>query len=394
METIKLSEILGQKVKKIHSGSELIFLYELAKYTKELLNKELDFEDIQMIKELRSSEYYSYVYSKGLNMNYSPMDSELVDISEISRKFFNSDLSGIVFQEKNEKRWVYNYRTDTRANLVLNQYNRSAGYVSLYCYMLISYYKKGKKAPLLVLENTSPKQEEMEYLDVLILSNFGNNFLKGKVEIHFSKDVVIQPEWEAYIMYHRQLGMMNREISVSDKMKYVLKNYNYGDVVLYYTTDKAIKSKTIRRLMTCHPGVITGMTRKGVTVTYYPDIQTKLTTKRELQKAEEVCGGEYKYSWADYNRFIVSKVHLDYYDFGIDTLFYTEDNYLLSPLNGTDEFEQYLVDANGIEGVYKMDTLNTIYAVFEDRGINYNKERFLEKYFKKEKPMYDKIMGR
>lgn len=394
METIRLSELLGQRMKKVCSGSEIIFLYELSKYTKDILHKTLDFEDIQIVKELRVNEYYSYIYSKGLNLNYTPLESELVDISEVSRKFFNSDLSGIVLKEQTDTQWVYNYRTNTRANLVLNQFNRSAGYVSLFCYMLVTYYKLGKKLPLLVLENTSPKQEEMEYVDILILQNFGNEFLKDKVKIIFSKDVVIQPEWEAYIMYHRQLGMMNRECSVAEKFKYLMKNYDTGDVVLYYKTDKAIKSKTIRRLMNCHPAVITYITRTSIGLRYYPDTTTALTQKRELQRAEEVCGTGFKYSPDDYTRFITCDVKLDLFDTGIDTLFYTEDEYLLRPINGTDTFEQYLVDKNGIEGVYQMDTINTIYAVFEDRKVKYDKERFLNRYFKKEKPIYDMVKGR
>ena len=394
MEKIKLSDILGFRVKKVYSGSELLFIYEINKYTKEMLGKELDLEDLQMVKELRRSEYFSYVYSKGMSFNYMPVDSELVDITEVSRKFFNSDLSGVVFATQTDKEWVYNYRTDTRANLVLNQYNRSAGYVSLYAYMLVSFYKIGEKMPLLVLENTSPKQEEMEYVDVLILKNFGNEFLKNSVEVRYSKDVVIQPEWEAYIVYHRQLGLMNAEIKPLEKFKYITKNFNYGDVVLYYETDKAIKSKSIRRLMNCYPAVIRGISKMGISLEYYPDITTLLTKKRELQKAEELCGGEYRYSHEDYNRFPCCTVNLDYFNFGVDALFYTEDKYILTPQNGTDLFKQYLVNKDGIEGVYELDTLNTIYAVFEDRKINYNKKEFLNKYFKKSKPVYDEIKGK
>ena len=144
---------------------------------------------------------------------------------------------------------------------------------------------------------------------------------------------------------------------------------NYGDVVLYYETDKAIKSKSIRRLMNCYPAVIRGISKMGISLEYYPDITTVLTKKRELQKAEELCGGEYRYSHEDYNRFPCCTVNLDL-------------------------FKQYLVNKDGIEGVYELDTLNTIYAVFEDRKINYNKKEFLNKYFKKSKPVYDEIKGK
>ena len=394
MSSIKLSELMGKHIKKVFSGSELLYIYELNKYTKELLGADLDVEDIQMVKELRKGDYFSYVYSKGMNFNYIPIESELSDITEVSRRFFNSDLSGVVFETQTDDTWLYNYKTNTKANLVLNQYNRSAGYVSLYAYMVVNAYKMGKKVPLLVLENSSPKQEEFEYVDILILKNFGNCFLKDKVEVIFSKEVVIQPEWEAYIMYHRQLGLMLSEVKATDKFKYMTKNFEYGDVVLYYETDKAIKSKSIRRLMNCYPAVIKSVTKTGVSLEYYPDISTELTKKRELQKAEEICGGEYKYSHEDYNRFPRCSINLDYFNFGVDTLFYTEDRYLLTPQNGTDSFKQYITNKDGIEGVYDMDTLNTIYAVFEDRHIRYNKEGFLNKYFKKEKPLYDIIKGR
>ena len=43
------------------------------------------------------------------------------------------------------------------------------------------------------------------------------------------------------------------------KFKYISKKFEVGDVVLYYKTDKAIKSKTIRRLESCHPAVITSI---------------------------------------------------------------------------------------------------------------------------------------
>ena len=70
METISLNELLGLKIKKIFSGSELMFLYELNRYSKEILKKELDLEDVSIVKELKKCDYFSYVYTKGLDVNY------------------------------------------------------------------------------------------------------------------------------------------------------------------------------------------------------------------------------------------------------------------------------------------------------------------------------------
>jgi hypothetical protein len=394
METISLNELLGLKIKKIFSGSELMFLYELNRYSKEILKKELDLEDVSIVKELKKCDYFSYVYTKGLDVNYYPKREELVDIGEISRKFFTSDLSGVVFEKKTAKEWVYSYTTDRRANLILNQYNRSGGYVSLYAYMVVKSYESGKKVPKLILKNNSPKQEEMEYLDIIILKNFGNKLLEGKVEIEYSTEVVVQPEWEAFVMYHRQLGHMLTDSTSLEKYKYTVKNFEVGDVVLFYKTEKAIKSKTIRRLINCYPATILAITKEGVKLEYYPDITTELTHKRILEGIQEKYEGEYSYSPEDFSRFSKCGITVSYINMGIDHLLYQEDEFIMAPLNGIDTFEQYLVDKNGIEGVYKLDTLNNIYAVFEDRKITYNKDRFLNKYFKDTKPKYDKVLGR
>ena len=260
--------------------------------------------------------------------------------------------------------------------------------------MYILSYKNKKKVPKLVLKNTTPKQEEFEYVDIIILKNFGNKFLEGKVDIEYSRDVVTQPEWEAYVLYHRQLGFMNKEYNYNEKYKYISKKYQPGDVVLYYKTDKAIKSKSIRRLVNCYPALISDITKDNIKLVYYPDITTALTRRRQLEKAEEACGGEYKYSKEDFEKFPACSITVDYFNLGVDLLLYMEDEFIFAPLNGTDKFEQYLVDKNGVEGVYELDTLNTIYAVFEDREIGYNKKKFLDTYFKKTKPVYDEILGR
>lgn len=393
MEKITVSNLLGIKVKKLFSGSEIMFIYELSKYCESLLNKKLDCKGITIEKELANCDYYGYVYSKGLSFDIKP-NMDKIDLSAVSRRFFNADLGGIVFEKKTDEEWLYDYNTDKAANLVLNKYDRSCGYVNLYAYMIVSSYRDKKSVPVLFLRNSSPKQEEQEYLDILILMNYGNQFLKDKVKIQFSKQTVNQPEWEAYIMYNRQLGYMLEEVPSSVKYKYFAERFNVGDVILYYKTEKSVKSKSIRRLLNCYPCVIRSITKENVTLDYFSDITTALTRKRMLQEAELAFNNEYKWSYEDYSQFSHGSMTLSFYNIGIDRLFYTEDELLMTPFNGTDTFEQYIVNDKGIESVYHLGTLDTIYAVFEDRGIEYNKEGFLKKYFKNDKPMYDKILGR
>lgn len=394
MDYITLTELLGSKVRRIQSGSELLFVWELYKYSKELLDRVLTIEDAQVLKAVRDGEHFAYVYNNSeLNLNYTPSENEiLADYSETDRKYFKGDLSGIVFEKQTEEDWTYCYHTDKSANIVLYGYNRSAGYVSLYAYMVVKAYKEGKKVPKLILKNLSPKQEEQEYVDILILMNYGNQWLKDKVEIQFSKEVVVQPEWEAFIMYQRQLGNMLEETPLLKKIKYMTKHFVVGDVVLYYQTDKSIKSKSIRKLTNCFPAVITEINKNEFKLNYYPMIETFLTHKTRLEEVEQNSGIEgFKYTSYDYNNFPVCSVTLDYISTGIDILTYTEDSFILKLMKGTDTFPQYIKNSNGMTHIYDLDTINTIYAVFEDRKVEYLKERFLQLHFKREIPVYDEI---
>lgn len=398
MQYITLEELTGLKVKKILSGSELLYLYELYKYCKQILNMVLTIEDAQVIKEVIQGEHFAYVYRNcDINLNYYPKEGEsLADYSETERKYFNGDLSGIVFEKQTNEEWVYSYHTDRSANIVLNGYNRSAGYVSLYAYMVVLSYKEGRKVPKLRLKNLSHKQEEMEYLDILILRDYGNKFLKGKVEIEFSRDFVVQPEWEAYIMYNRQLGYMLKESSLAEKRKYMLKEFEVGDVVLYYQTDKTIKSKTIRKLVSCYPGVIRSIGDESFKITYYPLIENYLTRKIKLEEAQEKANiPGFKYTHEDFEMFPESEVILDYIDTGIDKLFYTEDSFIMKLRDGNDKFNIYLEDKEGQIQEVEVGTIDLVYTVFEDRGVKYNKTKFLKQYFPRGKePIYTKITGK
>ena len=394
MEYLTLRELLGKKVKKIKSGSELLLLYELYRYTEELLGKVLTIEDASVIKEVVEGEHFSYVYQNSpIELNSYDLDGKrLADYSSTERKYFKGDLSGIVFEKQTDEEWVYSYHTDTSANIVLNGYNRSAGYVSLYAMMLVTYYKKGKKPPKLVLKNLSYTQEEMEYVDILILRDYGNKLLENKVELEYSEDLVIQPEWESYLTYKKQLGFMLEESTRDEKYKYCKKEYAPGDVLLYYQTNKVVKSKSIRELKSCYLGVVRNITEHGLGLTYYTLMETYDTHRYRLKEAESNIETEgFKYTEEDYRLFPESDVVLDYMVTGFGDLFYKEDVYVMPLMDTNEVFTQYIKDKNGEIQEYKMGVIDLVYTVLEDRGVEYNKEKFKKMYFGRKKPMYDKI---
>jgi hypothetical protein len=86
----------------------------------------------------------------------------------------------------------------------------------------------------------------------------------------------------------------------------------------------------------------------------------------------------------DYTQFNARQQTIQFTSLGVDYLTYDEEYMIMKP--STDDGSVQLMvmpDDKGGWDIQKveMDTLETIYAVMENRGVRFNKERFLEMYF-------------
>lgn len=399
MTKVSLQELLlfAGKIRKLHTGSELLLAYELDKYLKMMAGKSLDLSNVTIAKELLSGEHFSFI------VNHMQLDipidrTMLADISKVHRRFFTQTVEGVAFKKVSDDEVVYDYYHDINANKIMRDDHSSAAYVSLAAYLIVSSYLKGKEMPKLIIDHERYNQREMEYADIFILKDYGNRILKDKVEIRYSTAWGYQPEWEAFVMYHRQRGEMNREYSIPEKFRYLKKNFEIGDVVLLYQRRPKGARGSISRLESCYPAVIRYYDSNVVRLDYYPIIQTKLTRYIELREVDERFlreGKESIYTDHDYERFVVSSETLPLVDVGVGTHTFLESTFFIKPLD-TDGSYQYFENPQGGYDKVWLSTLDTIYAVFEDRGVDYNRERFLDTYFRPYNriPVYDQLVNR
>lgn len=434
MEEVSFNSLMPKEVhvKKIHSGSELLLAYELDKYLKKLAGKELSMKGISVAKELLSSMHYSFVVANGLNIGQQQEIQDLASYSKQLKYFFTGTVESVVFQEETADIISYNYNKDVIANSVLHGENRSASYVSLVAYLMVLAYINNEPYKKLFIDHSKYNERDREYVDLVILQLHGNKILKDLVEIDYNKNSKYEPTWEAMVVFNRQLGRMAREYSISEKYKYLSKNFEVGDVVLLYRTKGDASGKEISKLASCYPAVINSFDNQQIMLNYYPNVVTQLTNTMELNKIVQGLDEEEKdiFTPEDYSMFTESKEFYHLVSFGIDKCTYLEETFILKPLDvfaDTDGSIQHLKSA-GLEGqsfapnqlrlepsesdssMYDairdaksgmktercwMSTTDTIYAVFEDRGVQYNKEKFLETYFysKGIVPVYDEYLN-
>lgn len=396
---IKLFDLLGVRVRKVRTGSELIFINELNKYAKRLLDAELDLSDIHVDKQLIMGEHFSYVTSKGLVFS-KPVDlDELVDYSRSIRFYFDTIIDEIAFVECDlaNQKVVYSFNQDVKVNNILHRDNRSQGYVSLYALLVVKAYQQGNGLPKLIIDHENYNNQELEYVDLNILQDYGNKLLKDKIEIKSSSYWGYQPEWEAFVLYHRQLGLMNGDYSTVEKYNYMNKNFEVGDAVLYYTTTKVAKGKQMNKLEACYPAVIRNINSHGVLLEYFPIVQTKLTRSMELIRVDEEFQEDERqsiYTDEDFERFYGCRENFSYTELGVGTCTFLERSFIIKPIE-TDGTTQYFHNGSGIDAV-ELGTPDTIYAVLEDQGVKFNKEKFKEEFFtsKGKEPVYEQYTSK
>lgn len=394
MQVVGLNDLLpsGLKMKKIQTGSELLLAYELGKYAKTMLNQELVLNDITVVKELLTSFHFSFVYTNGLRFGFEVDKSKLRDYSKSVRLFFTNSVEGVAFKSVTDEEVVYDFNHDTDSNMILHKDNRSAGYISLLAYLIIKAKSEGKPTPTLVIDHKEYLQQELEYVDLLILMNYGSKVAKDLLRLELPENWALQPDWEAYVWMNRQLGHMVQEYSITDKFKTMKKTFEVGDVVLMYSRSKTSKGRSIARLISCFPAVVRYYDGTTLRLEYYPVVQTKLTRKvglDEVTTSLEEEGKESIYRAEDYEQFVTCVETFDLTEIGVGTATFSERKFIIEPLDFDGSY-QWLSGEKGASRLW-MSTLDTIYAVFENRGVVYNKDRFIQKYFAplKREPVYE-----
>lgn len=392
----------NRKMKKVQTGSELLLIYFLRKYTLEMFGKELKLgKGVTIDRSLRKSPYFSFLVDSGIQLDYTVDRNDLASYAYMRLLLFTELFDKVVFlTETDEKvQFVYSHAYSASMEKLPNGTQFSMAYVSLVAYVLVRSKFLNKKPPHIVIGSESYIQKEGDYTDIMVLRDYGNEVLSGMLTVEVDKSWYLQPTWEAFVLHKQQLGYMNAESTTQEKYKYATEDFQVGDVLLRYTRIKGNKSDPMKRLKTCFPCVIRNISDKGVLIEYFPVVKTQLTAHMDMEfvkdTLEENGSVEGLLTPEDYNRWQCTREFLSYDSFGLDKLSFDEDTLLLKfhlPMTQDGTF-QYVRDAENpnISKRVFMDTLNTTYAVLQDRKVDYNDRKFVMDYFTLRglQPMYN-----
>lgn len=382
-DEITIAEIFNKNVKKLMTGSELVLMARISEYLVRFLGKRLTLEGVNIFPRLLKTPYFGVLQDSGVNLD----TYENAPYIEYDKSYFlNKDVSSVEFDTRTDALWVYKEHTGRNFQLMQGWSVCSSAYINLIAYLIVHRYTTGLGTQLCI-DNDRNTAYEHQYSDILILKNYGNRLIDDSMVKVLETPDYNKHIWISFRMMYWQWGLMCRDYSVKEKLNAFKRKFAVGDVVLLYSQSGATKTCDVLKLQSCYPAVIRGYDDKKITLEYYPCVETKETRKRKIQNANIE---KPMFSVEDIERFPVAMENFDWQDVGVEGYTFKEKKFIFSVLPYDGSF-QYLNDGNSVEKVC-LSTADTIYAVFEDRGVDYNKERYIRKYFSKggKIPVYDK----
>ncbi|RUS44554.1 hypothetical protein [Cohnella sp. AR92] len=391
--SIHINDLLpeGVKLKEFKTGSELLLAYELGKYTKLLLEEGLSVDNVGIDTELVQTAHFGFIVDCELIEGIEPVaetDLPDYDIADFFLPSQNVSKVDLLFEEGCV---IFNFNSNKRANSALNTKNRSTAYVSLMAFVLVKNYIDQTPNRKLIIDHEEYEQQNGEYDDLIKLQRSGI-LLESILKIKYKTQGVIQLPWQDVVKEYREKELMNRVYSSNEKYAFLLKEgLEIGDVVLRYsrTFDQKVED-TIGTLKSCYPAVIRDYNEEVIVLEYYRTVETRLTQQTRIEGlCAKVDGLKEALTPDDLVRATSREESIFLDAVGIGTCTYLEDTFIFEPVE-SDETEQTFKDKDGSLIKVELNTLDTIFAVFEDRGVPFNRDKFLNKYFlsKGKQPKY------
>lgn len=400
---IFLNSLLPKPIKKIETAAELVLAVALNDYAHKYLNDRVSCGSVRVAKTLVGQEVYAYAWDTACHPTILGFHA---DDKEPESRAYNTKWCPYIMQIMDSMvidyapdKWYFSLLNSLSDNIHIRTGATPYNYVYLVAKWLMYRYMNKGVTPRLVVDQDGYTLQSKEYAALISLKKWGNKLFEDDnlLTLEYVDDDDTDSEWVAYFEEKRSRGMAGTggaRYSAKEKINYltnVLK-FNVGDIMLLYRR-KASKNNgdVTRNVIAVYPAVIMQIDSNNITLSYCTQIDTKLTRKHHLDLLK-LNGANSIYTKQDYLRFEESYKSFSWHKVGIEG-YSTDESYILIPPIADDSTRQWLNDGQ-YDVEVELNTLETIYAVYEDRKLKYDKARFLARYFSNSVPIYEQYRQR
>lgn len=189
----------------------------------------------------------------------------------------------------------------------------------------------------------------------------------------------------------RDLGLCDRWYSGKEKFEYMKKlDIKTGDLVMYYEREKAQKMNYVKSIFGCHLAKITYLTDDSIGLELINTNKPYFQGKEEFDNNTVIVKNMYM-GKPPYTKLSTTKVSHSLADIGVEYYLYSE-KYFIIPLSESDDTRITRVSDGSRKDTLVLDQNNLTYWILKDYNYEFNEQRFLDKFFKNEEPVYTRYM--
>lgn len=420
---------------KVSLASELLYICELGKYSKIGHDEAVDLQGVVLSDGLKKSllwDYFRMAVQNGWLVNTGVADDEIAvtdtnplhldkqnhknlyfvldevayDGDEMRQRQQDPDFdlrtpvkSQVSFADRNSAMWLWTPKGENGGgfsanNKSLNHNFANMAWVSLVAMVAVNRLFENEPQTLLLQISSNMIINPMALSHLMVLDSM-TQCLKGWMFYEFDDTVPdnkkLQLSYYAWYSVGREMGMLDRWYSGKEKLAYMRKlGLEKGDLVLYYEREAEQKMNYIKSIAGFHLAKIVKVDARDITL----ELIHTTTTYHAGKVAFDDHTMAVKAMYIDkkpYEEIRTSKLEMAMADIGVEYMLYSENSFIV-PLNHASDTIPTQVTDGARDEVLLLDQNNLIYWILEDYHYDYNKARFLERYFNGVEPLRDRYL--
>lgn len=401
---------------KVELGSELFYLCELGKY----LQKDghvLSLDGIVLDNCLKDSKYWSYLQVAHTNgwvvdvgCDFEPAQ-EPVLLSGVKNLMFTEEvvpfnseditkrrqdeeydtytpqLRQVIFSSKSDDVWEFGTcerSSDNSVNMTsLKDDLISQSWVSLTAYVMVNRLLTGSPKAFSLVLSADYTMLTLSFADMTLLLD-ETNALNGWCFADIGGD--LRFSYEAWWFKYFDRGYLAKYYTPKEKFSEFKKLGLYkGDVVFLYTRNKCQQLNRVKSVSCCNYAIIREISNEGITFDVFYTLNTRYGQGVKFNKFPKELQKMYvDDSYRDCRHDTKSVAWID---LGVEYMLFDE-GYFISSICKDDTLTIQDLSNSFEEKNFTLSCPEAIYWLFKDHQINFDEDKYLNKYFKNATPMY------
>lgn len=415
----------------VESAIELYYIAELGKYLRYKYGKALNLDGVLIKNDVRKSKFFDYfrmacdegwvvntgldkyileinaqqplIHSQETVLNALMTEEQVVfDRDEFNKRQDSIDWSyrnpikkHISFAKKEDKLWLWDiggedgkHFHDNKSNIVA--LHADMAIISLVSMVAVERLMTGVPSYFAILFSQEHCNTSMSLSLFNALEEISSCF-SGWVLTSYDKlvtdDTRNNLSYQSWYVIGKEKGMLSKWYSPKEKLDYLTKlDIKVGDIVCFYERKQAQQNNAVKSISNCQMAIVRGIGSDGLTLdiinTIKPYYQGKCDFDNNTVAVKRLYG-----TCLPYENINLSRKKVSWMDCGVEYMM-EKEIFFITHIDG-DDYQTRVIDKNI---VVDMSAQDLVYYILKDYNVEFNEERFLERYFKNEVPLRTKYI--